>query len=96
MKPLKKASGWKGLAGLVIVYALLLDSCNKSADSSLSSADSQHVNSESASDSYSNDATDMGNVSVGTISNSTYTGRPGSSSASPFPGSLRLMLVHRT
>ncbi len=75
MKSSKNSILLKVLSTLVIVLALLLDSCTKSNDTALSSSDTQNVNSESASDSYSNDATDMANVSVGSISSSTYTGR---------------------
>lgn len=75
MKTLKNGIGLKVLTFLTISCALLLDSCSKSNDSSiLSTTDTQSVNSESASDSYASDATDMSNVSVGNISNSTYAG----------------------
>src|SRR3954468_24883897 len=57
-----------------IIAAFIISSCNKDDNNVLSSDDSQNVNSESASDSYSDDATDMSSVAVGSVSSATYSG----------------------
>lgn len=75
MSVIKNLFGLKGVSILVVSGALLLDSCSKSNDGpSLSSTDTQNVNSEAASDSFSSDVTDMSTVAVGGMSSSTYTG----------------------
>ncbi len=74
MNSIKSLFGLKGISVLIIAGMVLLDSCSKSSDTTpaLSATDTQNVNSEAASDSYSSEATDMSNVSVSNISSTTY------------------------
>lgn len=57
---------------LFAIVAFGVSSCSKTADDILNSNDSQNVNGESASDSYSDDASDMSNVAVGSVSSNAY------------------------
>ncbi|MBS1508484.1 MAG: hypothetical protein JSS79_17730 [Bacteroidetes bacterium] len=58
---------FKSLSGLAFAGLVTLASCNKSTDSPLSSTDSQNVNSESVSDSYASESSDLGNSVVSNV-----------------------------
>ena len=65
MKTFKNVVGLNGISTLIIAFVLLLASCSKSTEPVvLDATDTQNVNSESVSDSYSDESTDMANISV--------------------------------
>ena len=75
MKTFKNVVGLKGISTLIIAFVLLLASCSKSTEPVvLDATDTQNVNSESVSDSYSDESTDMANISVAGAG-SQYAGR---------------------
>ena len=75
MKTFKNVVGLKGISTLIIAFVLLLASCSKSTEPVvLDATDTQNVNSESVSDSYSDESTDMANISIAGAG-SQYAGR---------------------
>ena len=75
MKTFKNVVGLKGISTLIIAFVLLLASCKKDSETVvLDATDTQNVNSESVSDSYSDESTDMANISVAGAG-SQYAGR---------------------
>jgi hypothetical protein len=73
METMKNVFGLKSISTAMIAFVLILASCKKD-ESVLSSTDNQNVNSEAASDSYSDEATDVSNIAIGGLSNSQYDG----------------------
>ncbi len=73
MKTMKNAQSLKSVASLLMAFVLILGSCNKS-DEVTVSENTLNVNSESSEDSYHNDAEDVAN-SVSVQSDASLTGR---------------------
>ncbi len=74
METMKNVFGLKSISTAMIAFVLILASCSKTSDSVLSSTDNQNVNSESASDSYSDEATDVSNIAIGGVTDLQYAG----------------------
>jgi len=73
---MKKVTSLKNLSIALATGIVVLASCSKSTDNALSSTDSQNVNSESLSDSYTNETADMSTSVTSNITNTKYgTGR---------------------
>src|SRR5258706_11994001 len=68
---IKNVITMKSLSAAVVAGILMLASCSKNNDV-LNSGDTQNVNSESVSDSYSSETSDMGNSVISNISDATY------------------------
>ncbi|MFM7859010.1 MAG: hypothetical protein ACKO96_45580, partial [Flammeovirgaceae bacterium] len=66
MKALKKL---KIISTVAIALVLVVASCKKD-NELLSSSDTQNLNSESVSDSYSDEANDMSNIAIGGVTDS--------------------------
>lgn len=73
MKALKSVFTLKMMSTLAIATVLTVSSCKKD-NELLNSNDTQNLNSESVSDSYSDEATDMSNVSIAGVSDLQYAG----------------------
>ncbi|MCA6407696.1 MAG: hypothetical protein IM575_01070, partial [Cytophagales bacterium] len=71
---MKNLIGLKSISTLLIAFVLVLGSCSKTDDSVFNATDSQNLNSESVSDSYSDEANDMSNISIGGVSEQQYNG----------------------
>lgn len=70
MKAMKKL---KLMSTLAIALVLAVTSCKKD-NELLSSSDTQNLNSESVSDSYSDEANDMSNIAIGGVTDTQYAG----------------------
>lgn len=74
MKTMKNLVGLKSISTLLIAFVLVLGSCSKTDDSVFNATDNQNLNSESVSDSYSDEANDMSNISIGGVTDLQYNG----------------------
>ncbi|MFM7430409.1 MAG: hypothetical protein ACKO1F_10975 [Flammeovirgaceae bacterium] len=73
MKALKSVFTFKAISTLAIALVLTVSSCKKD-NELLDSSDTQNLNSESVSDSYSDEANDISNISIAGVSDVQYAG----------------------
>ncbi|MBS1555735.1 MAG: hypothetical protein JSU09_12500 [Bacteroidetes bacterium] len=75
MKVLKNLFTLKTMSTLAIAGVLTVSSCKKENELGLTATDTQNLNSESISDSYSDEAVDMSNLSIAAVTDVQYAGR---------------------
>jgi hypothetical protein len=71
---MKKVVGLKSISALMVAFVLVVSSCKKDDESGLTTLDNQNINSESASDSYVDEANDVSGIAIGGLSPSQYDG----------------------
>ncbi len=71
MKALKSSNVLKAASTIAIALVLLVSSCKKDTEL-LNASDTQNLNSESISDSYSDEANDMSNIAIGGVTDVQY------------------------
>jgi hypothetical protein len=71
---MKKVFGLKSISTVMIAFVLVVSSCKKEDETGLTTLDNQNINSESASDSYTDEANDVSAIAIAGIPSSQYDG----------------------